>query len=365
MISFLLFWRAEDFFYQKVFNDPIIFPVTYSINNVKQRKCSVNKDDETISCPQGTNISNSAFVTATINNLPSGYFNILNFTCNSLKANPKQEIQIIIRSNGTGRSYFFKPDGSEQSNPVIPIVNNSQIEAYFLSHEGESIFKLPQLKIINPNIERKEYGKPKLTKIEKNVYRASVEVTPTEKLYIQSMFISNSFGLPKTMYEYNYPIPDSKTNVMIIPVIANESIIIGIDVYNDEYFCAWHQRTDVEGSYMELSIKPKRTFTLTYLIIEKESVNLRDSLEKWHLTFKDIYCNNTFGLGAWVAFPRLNQFKEDYIKPLINVLQMVVNYVQLLEIMEGEISMESFNAQSIIIIKDLRYISYSMVLQEI
>ncbi|EAX96919.1 hypothetical protein TVAG_272470 [Trichomonas vaginalis G3] len=104
---------------------------------------------------------------------------------------------------------------------------------------------------------------------------------------------------------------------MVIPVLANESIIIGYDIYEDKFLYAWHTRSEPQGSYMELCIRPKTKFTLTYLVVEKESVNLRDSIEKWHLSFPDIYDNHSMGPGAWIGAPHQNQFKEEYIKPFM------------------------------------------------
>ncbi|EAY00339.1 hypothetical protein TVAG_307850 [Trichomonas vaginalis G3] len=230
MISFLLALKAEDLFLEEVFHDPIIFPVKYSIHDVVKRNCEVNLDEQTISCPTGTEARNAAYVSTTLTNMPPGYFGILNFTGNSLINNPNQTIQIEVKSNGLSPSYFFKPDGKEYTTTVIPIVNDTFVRVFFISKNGESIFKIPELRFICKNIERKVYGKPKLDKIEKNVYRASVEITPADKLYIQTLFIPNSFDLPSTMYRYNYPIQDAKTDIMVLPVLANESIIIGYDI---------------------------------------------------------------------------------------------------------------------------------------
>ncbi|EAX96920.1 hypothetical protein TVAG_272480 [Trichomonas vaginalis G3] len=167
MISFLLALKAEDLFLEEVFRDPIIFPVKYSIYDVVKRKCEVNLDDQTISCPQGINNTNSAYVSTILNNMPPGYFGILNFTGNSLKNNPNQIIQIEVKANNMSPSYFFKPDGIEHTTTVIPIVNGTFVRAFFLSKDGESVFKIPELKFICTSIERKVYGKPKLEKIEK------------------------------------------------------------------------------------------------------------------------------------------------------------------------------------------------------
>lgn len=112
--------------------------------------------------------------------------------------------------------------------------------------------------------------------------------------------------------------------IMFVPIAANGSHIIGVNVLDDRYVHAWHiERTTVDRvSHVFLEIYAQsrenvESFDLSYILIEKVTTSCRDAIEiwrdsMWHIEFGDVYDSQEFGAGTWVPFSDVSRcFKSD------------------------------------------------------
>lgn len=288
--------------------------MSFSIEDVKPVSCTINKDDQTITCPPGTDTKTSAVITKRVQNLPNSYFDRREYTCNTVTNNKNQKCYVqLFFANYTFSENNFPLPGQTTKNIIKPIENGSIVKIFFYSGDTESVFKLPNIRFISRNIKYNDYGKPQVEKIRENVYRATVDIKTTDKLYLKTISLQNSFDLLPLIYSYNEEIVHTNTNFMMMPIIANESYIVGIDVENDVFFATWHVRRDETGIFMEIGMKPRKQFKLSYIIVDKKSRNYRDAIEKWHFSFPDIYLKS-YGPGTWVdqVFP--NNLTDEVFK---------------------------------------------------
>lgn len=293
--------KASDTFTELFTNEKVIYTLPISFDDIIPRRCKLDKNSQTISCPAGSNARNTAYISVATDNMPSAIFDFKEFTCNSITKNAKQYCYVDVYQNNEYINGQHPDAGQTINGTIEPIQNKTQISIYFFAGEDESVFKLPVIKFIGTVTKKKAYGQPKLTSLGNDAYRASVEISSNDEIFLQTLTLKNMFPPPTTFKSFNLNVDNSNNYLMILPMIANESLIIGYDIYNDDYFLSWEQKTDITGSFMELSMKPRRKFVVSYLIIERKSNNWRDALEKWQLTFNDIYSKNN-GVGAWVPF---------------------------------------------------------------
>lgn len=312
-LLFLSIKNSDLFQGQDVYH-PIYYDMSFTIDDVKPNSCSINKNDQTITCPPGTDKTNASVITKKVTNLPNGYFNRREYTCNTVTSNKNQKcyIQLFFANYSFSENDFALP-GNTIKSIIKPIENNSFVKIFFYSGDTESVFKLPNVRFINRNINYKNYGEPKLEKVRDNVYKATVDITTTDKLYIKTISLQNAHDLSPLVYDYNEFITHTNTNVMMFPFIANETYIVGINVENDDFFAMWHVRKDNTGQFMEFAMKPRTKFSLTYIIIEKKTSSFRDAIEKWHFSFPEIY-TTSYGPGTWVDQVKPQSLSEEVFK---------------------------------------------------
>lgn len=314
-LSCCLSLTADDLF-KVIQNEQLIeYTVPFTFKDVSASQCKLNSTIETITCPPNRNWSNTARLTYKITDLPMANFEFKEFTCNAITKNPKQYCYIEVIKDGKNINGDHSQAGETIKDITNYIINDTIIKIFFFTGDDEGVFKMPVIKFTGRKYDRVSFGKPILTKLQKNVYRASVEVDKLEKMFLQSLILENIFPLPSTIAVTNRKIYYSNNKLMCLPMMANASLIIGYDIYSDE-FHAWEQKKEIYGHFMELAMKPRRKFTISYLIIEKPSTSWRDAMEKWHMTFSDIYDVN-IGPGAWNAFGDEKIMDDDVMKRLM------------------------------------------------
>ncbi|EAX87450.1 hypothetical protein TVAG_358560 [Trichomonas vaginalis G3] len=286
--------------------------ISLSLQDFTPKLCQIDSDKAMITCPTGTTASNSSLATLTIQGLPENYiFDSVKYTCPSTTNNAEQFCYIRLSRDNTiyTRSRVY-PNQNVQ-NSVGTIQNGDKLSITFYSGDNTAEFGVPTVSFFAKNIALNTYGQPTLTKLKDNVYKATVEISPEDKLYINTLTLLNPFDPPKTFDKFNWDLPLGKTDVMLIPMISNATMMIGYDIYSYDFLHQWHQRQDYTGSYLEICMHPLTKFTLSYIIVVKNSENYRDSMEKWHFTFPDIYNVNRYGPGAWIPF-YLNRAQNDF-----------------------------------------------------
>lgn len=278
---------------------------------ITKRICTVNKEEGTIACPKGTNASNAAYIKTKISNLPDLVFDRRELTCNTLTTNINQKCYVDIFKNGQNINWAHPNASQTISGPIGQLLNDLNVVVYFFSGDVEAVFKLPTIKFIAKDFEIQKYGSPTKEKIKDKIYRYTVEIEPTEQLYLSPLYINNAHQRPKLYWSYNSPISRSKTDLMLTPIIANSSLIVGYDIYNDDNFIPWHARTYKNYTFMELSIHPLTKFKVSCIIMEVETKSYRDTLEKWHLAFSDIYDKHGIGISYWFTWDYELMYKQD------------------------------------------------------
>ena len=130
---------------------------------------------------------------------------------------------------------------------------------------------------------------------ERNARKVTAHIKAVnEVISLNSMLLNDSFFLN----DYIGP-----SDLSPIPIIANKSFIIGIDILDQRFIHPW--KCNINSFLM--NICPKEEFTLSLYYIQRESENYLDALDYWYSLFPEIYYEQKHGIGTLVAFMDLDR----------------------------------------------------------
>ncbi|KAH0793057.1 hypothetical protein GPJ56_002952 [Histomonas meleagridis] len=182
--------------------------------------------------------------------------------------------------------------------------------------DRDAVFTLPVIELFNTIVESKEIETTTET-IKPNVKRVKGHVpynSQDPKLHLYTLKLTNPHPFPDTFSSPNFNYISTSKNVHQVPILANSTHIIGIDIFARDFVHLWEVETSYDSTDMDsqllcfsmyIEVIDRNGFDMPYIILEKPSTSWLDALEKWHLTFPEIYNEQPGGQGLWAAFPDL------------------------------------------------------------
>ncbi|OHS99225.1 hypothetical protein TRFO_08469 [Tritrichomonas foetus] len=123
------------------------------------------------------------------------------------------------------------------------------------------------------------------------------------RIELETTRIRNAHRFPNRLSP-NRLLMNSQTEIALLPIIASESRIIGFNLFDDAELTAWKikEYPDLKEMSLMITLEPKKTLSISYILIETSSSDYYDALEIWQQTFADIYWVHNSGSGA-IAMP--------------------------------------------------------------
>ncbi|EAY15118.1 hypothetical protein TVAG_392350 [Trichomonas vaginalis G3] len=175
---------------------------------------------------------------------------------------------------------------------------------YFIEHRYEG--------------ELSDFSQGVKTAIKPGVSRLSMEIDPSMgPITLATISVTNPHHILRNVVDPNQRVDGSFIREMVIPFVANATHIIGIDILNSDFMHHWtwakRYGSSFNESYMYISMRPLKKFTISYIIMAKKSVSFHDAAEQWHKTFPEIYDMVEYEAGSYAPQPYMTKWagKED------------------------------------------------------
>ena len=224
-------------------------------------------------------------------------------TCFLQSSNPHKLKDMIYGLNPTLGSYKH----AECSNPKLEDVT---IKLSLQNHGNtDLVFNLPE---VTYYIEKyKEFTDVSTSKVPNHpkVQRITAHIKGTDKIKLKTMALTNPHDFPKK-YKYwlNLDYSDIDNKMSQVPIIANGTHILAVDILDDNFWHAWrleklwYNQTFETSFKMSIQARKEEGFDISYLLIETPTTSWLDALEKFHNEFAEIYHVQPLGIGASVPF---------------------------------------------------------------
>ncbi|KAH0789748.1 hypothetical protein GPJ56_006250 [Histomonas meleagridis] len=144
-----------------------------------------------------------------------------------------------------------------------------------------------------------------------NVQKITASITTTDKFTLQTLAIANPYDFPAKIKHWFSMSFDMNSSYSAVPLIANATHMITYDILDESFlhlwrlFKSWYNMT-YETSF-KISIKPRKSFEISYYLIEHNSTSYEDALEYFQNEFKEVYQVQPLGFGASVPFHNLTK----------------------------------------------------------
>ncbi|KAH0794868.1 hypothetical protein GPJ56_001261 [Histomonas meleagridis] len=181
------------------------------------------------------------------------------------------------------------PLGQTKRMRLERLLNSTSTIALHLINNHPSkpfIFSPPKIYFFSYPAHSFEITKTKDHNVQK--FTATIDAI-NQTIELNTMILNASFVPIDIMTEYVYS---------PLPIIANGTHIIGFDIYDERFTHPWRNN----GEFFTMKIRPHQTFTLSIYLVEHKSSNYYAALDHWYSLFPEIYYEQKYGIGTWVAF---------------------------------------------------------------
>ena len=193
-----------------------------------------------------------------------------------------------------------------RSLPSIP--HGSVTLGIYLQGNGEKRYKKPIIKFQKRIDESFDSARIKTEKRDKKTKKYTVDIKKADgDFQLQTLGLLNAFDYP------NWPSPSislygSTYSTVALPIIANATHIVGVDITNLTFFVPWQRESfGSDGSMLNMPLRPRRDFSVSIFIMECKSESFLDALDNWYDEFEEIYHVQPNGAGAWLPNPNLKK----------------------------------------------------------
>ena len=141
------------------------------------------------------------------------------------------------------------------------------------------------------------------------------------RIELETTRLRNAHSFPELFSPPNMKLENSNTEISMLPIIASQSRMIGFNILEPEILICWRikEYKEDEEICLAITLEPKKTITLSYILIEMSSNNYFDALELWHKSFSNLYMAAISSNGA-IAMPNpsgsiycLTSFLQQYM----------------------------------------------------
>ncbi|KAH0788722.1 hypothetical protein GPJ56_007404 [Histomonas meleagridis] len=132
------------------------------------------------------------------------------------------------------------------------------------------------------------------------------------KVDIQTLHLLNSHDIYPTVQYPNFWYSDTSAEFTEVPIEANFSHILGINILDERYYHGWAFAHSIYNgklsAFFQMYAKPRNStgFSISYILIEYPTKTYRHAIELWHHLFPDIYNVQPFGTGSWIPNTNLS-----------------------------------------------------------
>ncbi|KAK8889426.1 hypothetical protein M9Y10_034172 [Tritrichomonas musculus] len=294
-----------------------------------------NKSNKTVIVPTSQSTKTCPYVTKTIKQTSDKYYNYVKVSCNGEDTGntvafcyvditrwKTSEYPTLIYKYGAnsklGKTTIY------QLNELAPNISLS-VTAYLVNEdkEKEAHFNVPTIEFFN-YVEESYPLEIEKTKINSNSDRitATIKYNTTEpRMNLHTLEVFDAFPCPKEVEDASQSYVGSSKKLHGYPIIANKTHTIGVDVFNKDVIHLWsiesksiYEKSIVDNTSiikkfhsfnMELEVRDKNGFKMSFILLKQESNSWLDALEKWHLNFPEIYEKQPGGVGLWAPFAQL------------------------------------------------------------
>lgn len=202
--------------------------------------------------------------------------------------------------NGANANTMYKKTYSLKE----PISGGAKISiGIHFNGEGARRFKVPILKFIKKT--PKEFSSLHSTAINEDATKYTADIKKDEKFVLQSLGLKDAFSIPDYVMK-SVSIYGSSYSFSMMPIIANATHIVGIDVDDTSFFAPWQMNRYKTYNLFIMPIKAREDFSISIIIYKISNENYLDALDHWYDLFPHIYKEQPNGAGAWLPNPNLN-----------------------------------------------------------
>ena len=260
--------------------------------------------ETTIKITKGTKAIDAARVTIRMDNYPNLTYQYFVNSCKAPDSNeyPTGVLCYIDMHNVhspeyDGPLYELNADlGTEEEYVIQGMPYSMSDFVIFLQNLGEEdyIFSLPEIYLRTYEYEAMDYTVDDKGKV-------TVNIKANDEFQLSSMFLENPFSFPRYMRV--------KTGLAKLPIIANATHTIGIDIEDSRFYAPWDYAIENEAHFF-MNLSAREDFYITFYVIEVRTTCYLDALEKWHEKFSHIYHYQHYGTGNWLPFDFLETNNE-------------------------------------------------------
>ncbi|KAH0793167.1 hypothetical protein GPJ56_002876 [Histomonas meleagridis] len=307
--------------------DSFSVPLPQSFLNWSKREgctSTPSSDGQTLIAPPGTTSTLAYYFSYRVNQFPTGKRYIyVRTTCNAASSNNNEAAlcYVDITQSNPRIVYRYGANSNIGTSTIYqlsqPAPNESvSLTIYMMNQDPtrDAVFLLPKVEFFNQIINPQEI--PVTSEPITSLCTRYIGHVPYHsndpKLRLYSLSLQNPHLFPTKFSTPNYAFSNSAGSIAQVPIIANGSHIIGIDLYAFDFMHLWkiEEIEDSNGTKtthfsMHIEVTNTNGFNISLLVLEQASSSWLDALEKWHLHFSDIYSTQPGGQGLWAAFPQL------------------------------------------------------------
>lgn len=214
---------------------------------------------------------------------------------------------ILPNVGETRHVQFYKTLSNETLRLTLYLYNENENE--------DVTFMLPEFWIYHNIYHPLEAAKSGPVPNHPNVIRKTAHITQEMgKTRLHSLILQNAHDMPKRLGDGNFPYSSGLGSYASVPVTANGTHIVGVDIYHDSFIQPWShgtvldEETGTTGKTLELSLMARNSSgaDITYLVMKVTTTSWLDAVEKWHSEFAEIY-HESKGWGLWATFANLQK----------------------------------------------------------